>query len=67
MPCIDQALSQSRKPVCYIQSHKIRLLYKVGAPLYSSPNVVRVIKSKRMRWAGNAARTVEERGCIGSC
>jgi hypothetical protein len=24
--------------------------------LYSSPNVVRVIKSRRMRWAGHAAR-----------
>jgi len=35
--------------------------------LYSSPNIVRVIKSRRMRWAGNVARTGEERGCIGSC
>jgi hypothetical protein len=24
--------------------------------LYSSPNIVRVIKSKRMRWAGHVAR-----------
>jgi len=30
--------------------------------LYSSPNIVRVIKSKRMRWAGHAARMGEERG-----
>jgi len=35
--------------------------------LYSSPNMVRVIKSKRMRWAGHVARMSEERGCIGSC
>jgi hypothetical protein len=28
---------------------------------YSSPNVVRVIKSRRMRWAGLAARMREER------
>ena len=34
--------------------------------LYSSPNIVRVIKSRRMRWAGNVARMGEERGCIGS-
>ena len=34
--------------------------------LYSSPNIVRVIKSRRMRWAGHVARMVEERGCIGS-
>jgi len=29
--------------------------------LYSSPNIVRVIKSRRMRWAGHVARMVEER------
>ena len=29
---------------------------------YSSPNIVRVIKSRRMRWAGHVARMVEERG-----
>jgi len=34
--------------------------------LYCSPNIVRVIKSRRMRWAGYVARMGEERGCIGS-
>ena len=34
--------------------------------LYSSPNIVRVIKSIRMRWAGHVACMGEERGCIGS-
>ena len=34
--------------------------------LYSSPNIVRVIKSRRMRWTGHVARTGEARGCIGS-
>jgi hypothetical protein len=29
--------------------------------LYSSPNVVRVIKSRRMRWAGHVARIGEGR------
>jgi len=29
---------------------------------YSSPNIVRVIKSRRMRWAGHVARMVEDRG-----
>ena len=32
----------------------------------ASPNIVRVIKSRRMRWAGHVARMSEERGCIGS-
>ena len=30
--------------------------------MYSSPNIVRVIKSRRMRWAGHVARMDKERG-----
>jgi hypothetical protein len=30
--------------------------------LYSLPNVVRVVKSRRMRWAGHVARMGEGRG-----
>ena len=30
--------------------------------LYSSPNIVRVTKLRRMRWAGHVARMGEERG-----
>jgi len=30
--------------------------------LYFSPNIVRVIKSRRMTWAGHVARMVEKRG-----
>jgi hypothetical protein len=30
--------------------------------LYSSPNIVRVIKSRRMRWAGHVARMGKGRG-----
>jgi hypothetical protein len=30
--------------------------------LYSSPNIVRVIKSRRMRWVGHIARMGERRG-----
>jgi hypothetical protein len=30
--------------------------------LYSSPNIVRVIKSRRTRWAGHVARMGVERG-----
>jgi hypothetical protein len=28
--------------------------------LYSSPNIIRQIKSSRMRWAGHVARIAEE-------
>ena len=30
--------------------------------MYSSPNIVRVIKSRRMRWAGHVVSVGEERG-----
>jgi len=30
--------------------------------LYSSPNIFRVIKSRRMRWTGHAARIGERKG-----
>ena len=33
---------------------------------YCSPNIVRVIKWRIMRWAGNVACMGEERGCRGS-
>ena len=33
--------------------------------LYSSPNIVRVIKSRRMGWAGDVARMGEERSVSG--
>jgi len=43
-----------------------RLHNKELNDLYCSPNIVRVIKSRRMRWAGHVACMGEERGCIGS-
>jgi hypothetical protein len=29
--------------------------------LYSSPDIIKLIKSRRIRWAGNVARMAEER------
>jgi len=39
-----------------------RLQNKELNDFYSSPNIVRVIKSRRMRWAGHVTRMGEERG-----
>jgi hypothetical protein len=33
--------------------------------LYSLPNIVGVVKSRRMRWAGCVVRMEEGRGCTG--
>jgi len=43
-----------------------RLHYEELNDLYTSPNIVRVIKSRRMRKAGHVVRMGEERVCIGS-
>jgi hypothetical protein len=39
-----------------------RLHNKELYALYSSPNIIRVIKSRRLRWAGHMARMGERRG-----
>ena len=45
-------------------SHKLHLISveKKNHDLYSLPNIVRVVKSRRMRWAGHVARMGEDRG-----
>ena len=49
---------------CYNTIQYVELHSEELNDFYSSPNIVRVIKSRRMRWAGHVARTGEERGCI---
>ena len=39
-----------------------RLHHEELNDIYSTPNIVRVIKSRRMRWAGHVVRMGEERG-----
>jgi len=39
-----------------------RLQHEELNDLYSAPNIVRVIKSRRMNWAGHVARVGERRG-----
>jgi hypothetical protein len=43
-----------------------KLHYEELPDLYSSPNIVRVIKSRRMRWAGHVARIGRGEACTGS-
>ena len=39
-----------------------KLHYEELSDLYSLPNIVRVVKSRRMRWTGHVARMGEGRG-----
>ena len=43
-----------------------RLHKKELHALYSSPNIIPVIKSRRMRWAGHVACMGERRGAYGA-
>jgi hypothetical protein len=43
-----------------------KIHYEELNDLYSSPCVVRVIKSRRMRWVGHVARMVDKRGAYRS-
>jgi hypothetical protein len=38
-----------------------RNLHNEEHDLYSSPSIIRIIKSRRMRWAGHVARIGEKR------
>ena len=59
--------SSNSKLICVPRSDEVteewrRLHNEELNDLYPSPNIVRVIKSKRMRWAEHVARMGEERG-----
>ena len=43
--------------------HNVKVkIFKCVFKKYCSPNIARVIKSRRMRWAGHVARMAKERG-----
>jgi len=44
---------------CSMELHNVEL-----NDLYPSPNIVLVIKSRRMKWVGHVARMGEERVCV---
>jgi hypothetical protein len=45
-----------------VTGERRRLRNEELSDLYSSPNIIRVIKPRRMRWAGHVARMGEGRG-----
>jgi hypothetical protein len=55
-------VTENIKQWIVIESEKWRKRYNKLHDLYSSPNIVRVIKPRRMRWAGQVAPMGEVRG-----
>ena len=55
---LQQITCMNRSPIFYIL---ISLCNEELNDLYSLPNIVRVVKSRRMRWAGHVARMGEVR------
>jgi hypothetical protein len=60
-------LNAELNPVCHLLAllgaHPILHISKIRVnDLYSSPSIVWVIKSSRMRWVGNVTRMRESRG-----
>jgi hypothetical protein len=42
-----------------------RKLHNEEEDLYSSPGVIRIVKSRKMRWAGHVARMGEKKNAYG--
>jgi hypothetical protein len=50
--------------MCYVAGYWRKLQNEELHNLYSGPNKIRMIKSRRMRWAGHAARMGERRNAL---
>ena len=50
------------RPFIFLVILNLKLHNEELSDLYSVPNIVRVVKSRRMRWAGHVARMGEGRG-----
>jgi hypothetical protein len=60
---LSQYISDIYGPQKFISCHlNLTAIREYVVTVYSLPNIVRVVKSRRMRWAGHVARMGEDRG-----
>jgi hypothetical protein len=59
---VFSVVAYTRSSGTCIECACVRACVRVSKPLYSSPNIIRVIKSRRLRWAGHVAGIAERRG-----
>jgi hypothetical protein len=53
-------LGPSRETASHSATQEFPTFYRRALRLYSSPSIIRMIKSRRMRWAGHVARMGEK-------
>ena len=61
--CLEATISLNNSPV-RIKNKILLVVLLIGHSLYRSANIVRVIKSRRLRWAGHVARMEEGRSAF---
>jgi hypothetical protein len=54
--------NKSKRATDRIRNNILTAYVERDYALYSSPNIIRVIKSRRLRWAGHVARMGESKG-----
>jgi hypothetical protein len=61
----NEELHMKKTPFFIVTAVKASNLTEELHNLYSSPSIIRIIKSRRMRWAGHVARMGRRGTCIG--
>jgi hypothetical protein len=59
--------SDRKIPAASASIFRIPFSHSEDGNLYSSPSIIRIIKSRRMRWAAHVARVGEKRNAYRIC
>jgi hypothetical protein len=65
MKCMHCLLTHCQFLLNFCHNQIFICYYEELRALYSSPSIIRIIKSRRMRWAGHEARMGEKKNAYG--